>query len=367
MEKMLSEDFHLSDEEKVLKLQVEQTMAQLYQLCDDLREKNSLLEVTVYDHFQEIRRQIDIRHEEANCSNDKLYMNMIGRTNHTQAQYMEHLKKETDRAFVQSQYGCSDKERTILKDVLRDPLLVNVKTIKARLEEEIVHLKAKSSEFEEIKEIVKANELKVGDSLDHNFYGELHLVEPSICAFKSKIVNTLQYIYLMRLCEFSLEDKWTLIYRASEDGFGAEDFHSKCDGICNTLTLFKPNGSSNIFGGFTSVSWDSRNNFKEDVNAFIFSLVNTDNNPIKMKVSDPDCAICCDSSYGPTFGCDIIIAANSNTNEKSFTDLGSCYTHPQYEKGTDEIYCFLAGSHAFKVSNIEVYARSYNLLKKTVT
>ena len=138
MEKMLSEDFHLSDEEKVLKLQVEQTMAQLYQLCDDLREKNSLLEVTVYDHFQEIRRQIDIRHEEANCSNDKLYMNMIGRTNHTQAQYMEHLKKETDRAFVQSQYGCLDKERTILKDVLRDPLLVNVKTIKARLEEEIV-------------------------------------------------------------------------------------------------------------------------------------------------------------------------------------------------------------------------------------
>ena len=358
MEKMLSEDFHLSDEEKVLKLQVEQTMAQLYQLCDDLREKNSLLEVTVYDHFQEIRRQIDIRHEEANCSNDKLYMNMIGRTNHTQAQYMEHLKKETDRAFVQSQYGCSDKERTILKDVLRDPLLVNVKTIKARLEEEIVHLKAKSSEFEEIKEIVKANELKVGDSLDHNFYGELHLVEPSICAFKSKIVNTLQYIYLMRLCEFSLEDKWTLIYRASEDGFGAEDFHSKCDGICNTLTLFKPNGSSNIFGGFTSVSWDTSNDYKEDLNAFIFSLVNQDNKPVKMKVCTAQYAIDCDSSYGPSFCLDIVIKDSSNANTNSFTNLGWSYNHPQYESGTAKARSFLAGEYNFRLSEIEVYSRN---------
>ena len=30
-----------------------------------------------------------------------------------------------------------------------------------------------------------------------------------------------------------------LIYRGSEDGFRAEDFHRKCDGVSNTLTFIK--------------------------------------------------------------------------------------------------------------------------------
>ena len=38
------------------------------------------------------------------------------------------------------------------------------------------------------------------------------------------------------------------MYQASKDGFDAKDFHSKCDGIPNTLTIFKASGSSFIFG-----------------------------------------------------------------------------------------------------------------------
>ena len=84
--------------------------------------------------------------------------------------------------------------------------------------------------------------------------------------------------------EFSLDDKWSLLYRATRDGFGAKDFHSKCDNHSNTLTIFKAKQSSNIFGGFTSVEWDSSNGWKSDLNAFIFSLTNKDNKPVKMKI-----------------------------------------------------------------------------------
>ena len=62
---------------------------------------------------------------------------------------------------------------------------------------------------------------------------------------------------LINLCEFSPNDQWSLLYRATRDGFGTKAFHSKCDGHSNTLTILKAKGSQFIFGGFTTVSWDN--------------------------------------------------------------------------------------------------------------
>ncbi len=77
-----------------------------------------------------------------------------------------------------------------------------------------------------------------------------------------------------------------MLYRGTRDGFGVKAFHSKCDGRSNTLTIFKAKQSSNIFCGFTSVNWESSTygTFKSDPNAFLFSLTNKDNQPLKMKI-----------------------------------------------------------------------------------
>ena len=48
---------------------------------------------------------------------------------------------------------------------------------------------------------------------------------------------------------------WQLCYRASDDGWRAEDFHRKCDDVGPTVTLVKC--ESNIFGGYTDKSWKS--------------------------------------------------------------------------------------------------------------
>jgi hypothetical protein len=50
--------------------------------------------------------------------------------------------------------------------------------------------------------------------------------------------------------------KWTLLYRGSRDGFGCSDFHSKCDGHSNTVTVILTTKGF-IFGGFTPIAWDS--------------------------------------------------------------------------------------------------------------
>ena len=65
IENILSQNDHLNDKEKSLKHQIEQEMVAMYQLGDELREKKSLNEMECHNHYQEMRRQIDIRREEA--------------------------------------------------------------------------------------------------------------------------------------------------------------------------------------------------------------------------------------------------------------------------------------------------------------
>jgi hypothetical protein len=130
---------------------------------------------------------------------------------------------------------------------------------------------------------------------------------------------------LIRLWEFSPNDKWSLLYRGTRDGFGAQDFHSKCDNKSPTLSICKAHESSYIFGGFTTVSWDSTSQWKSDPSAFLFSLTNKDNKPLKMKI-DPNShqyAIYCHSTIGPIYGFsgDLCIANNANTTMDKFSNF----------------------------------------------
>lgn len=66
--------------------------------------------------------------------------------------------------------------------------------------------------------------------------------------------------------------KVDLIYRASEHGYSAEDFHNRCDNRGATLTIMKSKGKGNIFGGYTSVSWKKTDEPVQDNSAFVFSV-----------------------------------------------------------------------------------------------
>ena len=170
----------------------------------------------------------------------------------------------------------------------------------------------------------------------------------------------------MRVCEFYPNDKWSLLYRGTRDGFGSSDFHSKCDGHPNTLTLLKAKQSAFIFGGFTSVKWEScghARKWKADSSAFLFSLTNRENTPCKIKIdpSQSHKAIYCNTECGPSFGggCDIRVGdkANEAMGKQCFSRLGRTYKHSNYAYGTSEAKTFLAGSHEFKLEEIEVYRK----------
>ena len=149
----------------------------------------------------------------------------------------------------------------------------------------------------------------------------------------------------------------TLIYQASRDGFSGYSFHSKVDGKINTLTIIKV--GKNIFGGFTNQDWSGNGAYKNDSNAFLFSLVNSFNISIKMNVIKSEYAIYANNYYGPTFGSghDFTLNGGSTDSISGYSNLGYSYQIPSGYINRNE---FLAGSHSFSANEIETYAFDRN-------
>jgi hypothetical protein len=150
--------------------------------------------------------------------------------------------------------------------------------------------------------------------------------------------------------------RFTLLWRGRRDGFGAGDFHCRCDGHAPTLTLIQDTKGS-IFGGFTAVEWESRkyNCSKADpsLKSFLFTLTNPHNLPARkfaLKPKEMDEAICCSPSYGPHLG-NISISNNCNANVNSRSCLGEFYVN---DTGLDGQTVF-TGSQNFTVKEIEVF------------
>ncbi len=194
------------------------------------------------------------------------------------------------------------------------------------------------------------------NKLDRTVLGSL-VKQQFIC--ESAILSGRQMTELMSLCKFWLNQKWKLIYKATRDGFGTADFHSKCDSYQNTLMIIKST-NKNVFGGYTEQDWSIKNNFqpKSDPKAFLFSFINQYDTKIVMNCMEPSKAIYAYNGFGPTFGeGDLYICDNSNTTKRSYSNLGRSYKHPNYAKNSNEAQSFLAGSYNFLTTEIEVYTK----------
>ena len=171
---------------------------------------------------------------------------------------------------------------------------------------------------------------------------------------------------LQQLCEFPRDQEWRLVYRATDHGFGYDDFNRKCSNQRNCLTIIKSE-LGNVFSGYTDAAWIKESRSSEDENAFLFSLINKDDTPLKMKCCEPTNAIRGSNvilqMYGSQGGGrDLCLSQNSNTNTLSNSNLGTSYKHPKYPQGSDEAKNFLAGSHKFKTVEIEMYCKEYSMI-----
>ena len=331
-------------------------------------EMYTKIDTDVHGHFQEMVRQIDEHRVKLKQRIDEYALAMIDKVKKCEISYLKNLSvtQEASMRRVEETNLVEESLRGV-EELFRDPnlLIESIREMQRKQEKAVADIKVKLNEMSYVREHLKAsNEFRANFSFSQELFGSLYLNDnTSNDLFKSKILTGRQPIDLIKLCEFSPNDKWRLLYRGTRDGFGAKDFHSKCDGHPNTLTILKAQSTSYIFGGFASVDWGSGNGCyynrnKTDPHAFLFSLLNKDNQPCKMKTSNPNNSIFCDPSYGPVFGAghDILIANNANANANNTSSLGSTYKLDK-DPYTIQRESFLAGSYYFQLSEIEVYKK----------
>jgi hypothetical protein len=180
----------------------------------------------------------------------------------------------------------------------------------------------------------------------------------------SEILSQVETINLVKLCEFSLSDQWELTYRSigQFSELSVDEFHLKCDQNPNSLVIIQTK-KGNVFGGYTEQNWSGEQH-KYDQNAFIFSLINPSNKPVKCKQKKDNLSnsIYADKEYGPTFGRsiyhDIHIIKYDSDSTANFSCLGHAYENPEnpFHSGRDS---FLDGYYIFEIAKMEVFKRLF--------
>lgn len=224
--------------------------------------------------------------------------------------------------FKQEIIEISLKEKNVSANDLNNNLIKeinNLKSITLNLEDKINKQNSEIIKLKEENNILREEIRNLKIITGYNDY-----IESQNLSNNSVIINNNEAKIIIEAIKNRLNKSiisFKKIYQASKDGGEPSIFHLKCDKISNTLVLIKSR-NNNRFGGFTSNYWESTNKeeFKDDKNAFVFSL---DEKKIYSYKNDGK-AIRCYIQYGPCFGYGPLIGIYGNpiSNDKlySFND-----------------------------------------------
>ena len=162
----------------------------------------------------------------------------------------------------------------------------------------------------------------------------------------SKVVQSNDFIFVQEGILKKLKKKLKdikLLYRASRDKDSSSTFHSKCDGIPNTVTFIKARNGRK-FGGFSEKAWNTNGGYYVDNNTFLFSLDSKEH----YFYNGGNCMYG-NSSYGPFWGPghDLYISNNCLSNNSGSNQSASF----DYYGRTN---C-LSGNTSFQTEDYEVY------------
>ncbi len=181
-------------------------------------------------------------------------------------------------------------------------------------------------------------------------------------SFNSKIVNFSDITFLqnriMQINPKIREVFFSLVYRASEDGDKAANFHQKCDRIGPNIVLIKTKKGS-VFGGFTFRNWEhlardtdvNRPNLgsaSRDSNAFGF---NVNKQKIYNNEKPNEFAIWCNRNFGPTFKNNLFQIFDHSLKKGGYCNLrkNSNFGGQLFD------YEISGGEPKFKIDELEVF------------
>ena len=145
------------------------------------------------------------------------------------------------------------------------------------------------------------------------------------------------------------ERRVKLLYKATIEENTRDDFHRKCQNKGATITLIETT-KGRRFGGYTSLSWSSNEGWKNDKEAFLFSL---DNDKKYDVIQNSNYKVYSGKETGPWFGhygnlglaCDKNYFLGNETHREKFEE--KCYSITVQNE--------LSGDVTFNISKMEVY------------
>jgi hypothetical protein len=171
---------------------------------------------------------------------------------------------------------------------------------------------------------------------------ELHLIVNKILYKLNKYKKHFNIPNYDNKLQFSI----VILFDSSFNGDSASEFHERCDGKFNTISLIETT-SGHRFGGYTSECFESPNEYfdKKDNLSFVFSLD-------KMKIYDVikgKYAISCDKNYGPYFRDDHICIVDEFFTKES----GTCIKGKGFN--TTKNYELNSGKKYFTIKRLQVF------------
>jgi len=167
----------------------------------------------------------------------------------------------------------------------------------------------------------------------------------------SKILNNKQKKTFLKFFDTQKKIKFGLLWQGSKDGFDGTTFHNKCDNKGPTITVVK--SGQYIFGGYNNDNWTQSGSYTTS-GAWLYSLQNPSNNPIKLNMTSSNYGAYGYSNYGPTWG------GGHDLHISNSMRSSGCYSNPysySIASGYSGSYAntTLAGSYNFIVDEIEVW------------
>ena len=239
--------------------------------------------------------------------------------------FLKPEKPNTDNIALNLCDKVKELERKINeKDKVIENLKEEIKEIKDELKEDKSQNSRNQKDMMDLLQLVRKG-LAIGSQIIK--YNEFNFIESAV---RKTLGQNIKY--------------YRLIFRASRNGYRAENFHENCDGKNNTIVFIQARNGRR-FGGFTEAKWDKSNGYKSGEHGFLFSLDNKEIYYNKKNNYD----IYCYSDKGPAFGGghDLFIDDNCNKDNESYDNSDHSYN-------TGKKYA-LAGTKYFYVEDYEVY------------
>ena len=142
--------------------------------------------------------------------------------------------------------------------------------------------------------------------------------------------------------------EWSLLFRATRDGFNGRVFHQLCNNKGPTISVARVKNGP-LIGGYTKLSWSSSFGYKSDITAFVFTNLHNDQfRKFAVKDDRANEAVYHDSDFGTSFGNDDLHLLAWDNKDDNYSK-GGCYEFSGQELTG-------AGQYMFSVEEIEVFA-----------